>query len=865
MITQRLSPAVSLLAFAAAVGAWLGWPQAARAADLDEGTLAPVVVTGSKASLANAQDIKYLSPTIVDAIVAEDELKLPDHSVGDSLQRVTGIQITRERGESSGVTIRGLSQMETTLNGREVFSAGTGRNLDFTSFPAELVSTIEVHKTPSASQIEGGLGGLINLRTHRPFDFADGVSAFSLRWMHGSAVNQGKPQYSLLLSRRWASEGGSEFGALISLSHQERAFREDQKSAGSPVQRTGLLPGQTVTAPNGTSESASAGTRKRDGLHMAFQWRPSAALELYAEGGVSRLFTRQDTHQINIFPNASATFVPGSVQLFPGTTDLQSITWTNAPVSILAFARDTVDRVSSGAVGGSWKDGPLTLRGDLSHTSSFSSLYFAGIGLSGTAANFTQDLASGSTSVSGTNLQDPANLTVNNVLYRYRPFQGKLSALRFDAEYELGKGFWRQLSAGLRLAQRSANNGANLVFGDTAVSVPASNVTGMLMPYPYASFLEGSGVSSVLDYLTSTLANARDAAALRAAYGIATPLPTGGDPIGVWRIREDTRSGYASLSFASPGLPLDGVLGLRIVHTSSRLAGNQSLSGVISPISIHSSTTDWLPSAQLRYEPLDGWVLRAAAHRSITRPDFNQLSPSITLTPNTVNPLQNQGSGGNPNLQPVRANNLDFAVERYVNANTALHATLFFKQVDGFVTTISQTEFINGAFYQVSRPRNSDRAAIRGLELGYKQFYENLPGWLGGLGLQVNYTYVDSRMPSTLLGQSVPLQNLSKNSYNIIGMYERGPHSVRVAYNWRSRYHSGVSNIVGLGAFPIYTQAYGWLDASYTHRFSRQLSLTVEGHNLLKTVRRSYYGTATRPQSIWTNDLQLAVSLNWRH
>jgi TonB-dependent receptor len=366
------------------------------------------------------------------------------------------------------------------------------------------------------------------------------------------------------------------------------------------------------------------------------------------------------------------------------------------------------------------------------------------------------------------------------------------------------------------------------------------------------------------EYLTSTLNNARDAAALRAAYGIHAALPTGGDPIGVWRIREDVYSGYASVKFASAGLPLDGVLGLRVVQTRSRLDGSQSLSGVVTPLSINNSATDWLPSAHLRFEPSEGWVLRAAAHRSITRPDFNQLSPSITLTPNTVNPLQNQGTGGNPNLQPIRANNLDFALERYIDANTVLHATVFFKQVDGFITTVSQTEFINGAFYQVSRPRNSDPATIRGLELGYKQFYEHLPGWLGGLGLQVNYTYVDSRTPSSLLGQDVPLQNLSKNSFNVVGMYERGPHSARVAYNWRSRYNSSISNIVGLGAFPIYTQAYGWLDASYTYRFSKQLSLTVEGHNLLKTVRRSYYGNSTRPQSIWTNDRQLAVSLTWR-
>jgi TonB-dependent receptor len=831
-------------------------------APVAEAMLDTVTVTASKAALANAQDIKYDASGVVDAIVAEDVLKFPDHSVGDALQRVTGIQITRDRGDSSGLTIRGLSQVETTLNGREVFTAGFGRGLDVADIPVELISAIEVYKTPGPEQIEGGLGGTVDLRTHRPFDFADSVTALGLRWMHGSQVNQGQPQYSLLLSRRWANESGGEFGALVSLSHQARAFREDAKNAGSPTARTDLIAGQSITVPNGTSESASAGERTRDGLHLAFQWRPSAGVELYAEGGVSRLLTRQDTYQINVFP--SSTFAAGSVALFPGTNDLQSITWTNAPVSILSFARDTVDRVSSGAVGGSWQDGPLTLKADLSHASSFNSLYFAGPTLSGTVANFTQDLASGATTISGTDMLDPNNFTVTSVAYRYRPFRGKLSAARFDAEYELGKGFWRRLSGGLRLSQRTANNGANLVYGDTTVNIPASSVTGLLVPYPYSSFLEGRGVVSLLDYLAGGLNDARDPETLRSLYGINTPLQTSGSPTGVWRIREDTRAAYVALNFASTGLPLDGALGLRLVNTTSSQSGNQSVSGVISPIDIRSRTTDWLPSAQLRFEPSDGWVLRATAHRSITRPDFNLVSPSITLTPNSINPLQNQGTGGNPYLRPIRGNNIDVALERYVNPNTALHATFFFKQVDGFITTLSQPELIDGVLYQVSRPRNSDSATIRGIELGYKQFYEQLPGWLGGLGLQVNYTYVDSRTPSALLGQDVPLQNLSKNSYNVIGMYERGPHSARLAYNWRGRFLSSIGNYVGVGALPIYTAAYGWLDASYTYRINKQLSITFEGHNLLKTVRRSYYGSATRPQSIWTNDLQLAVSLSLR-
>jgi TonB-dependent receptor len=261
----------------------------------------------------------------------------------------------------------------------------------------------------------------------------------------------------------------------------------------------------------------------------------------------------------------------------------------------------------------------------------------------------------------------------------------------------------------------------------------------------------------------------------------------------------------------------------------------------------------------LRYRLQEGLYLRGAASKSVTRPSFDQISPSVTLTPNTVNPAQNQGSGGNPALRPVRANNFDVAVERYFNPVTSVFADLFIKKVDGFVTTVSNPEVYDGAVYQVRRPQNTNAADIKGIELGYQQFFDYLPGWMSGLGLQLNYTYIDSRTPSTILGGDVPLMNLSRHSANIVGMYERGKISARVAYNWRDRFLSEIQNIVGVGALPVYTDAYGWLDASLTYRLDDKTSIAIEGSNLLKTMRTSYYGVATRPQSAWLNDRQVSI------
>ena len=102
--------------------------------------LEPMLIVGKHASLASAQEIKQEKLEIVDSVVADDINKLPDFNVTDALSRVTGVQILRDRGEGAGVAIRGLTQMETLLNGREVFTAGAGRTLDFADVHSEMIA-----------------------------------------------------------------------------------------------------------------------------------------------------------------------------------------------------------------------------------------------------------------------------------------------------------------------------------------------------------------------------------------------------------------------------------------------------------------------------------------------------------------------------------------------------------------------------------------------------------------------------------------------------------------------------------------------------------------------------------------------------
>ncbi|MCE4557987.1 TonB-dependent receptor [Pelomonas sp. P8] len=794
---------------------------------------------------------------IVDAVAAGDINKLPDASVGDALQRLTGVQVQRDRGEVSSFAVRGLVQVESLLNGREIFSAGGARTLDPSLIPSEMLAGIDVWKTSAASRLEGGIGGTVDLRTRRPLDFPGPMTLLSLRVPYAELAARGTLQGSLLWSRREAV-GEGVVGLLFNAAQQRRAFREDQKSTGAPTLRSDLVPGIAVVAPAGSTESASQGWRTRQGASALLQWQPGPHAELLAELHVAGLRTRQDTLQVNA--GAGTGFEPGSVALFDGSRELRRVTWTDAPVTMLGFARDTLGRTRQLAITGYFDDDRGRWSADASHSRARDELFFSGPVLAGRAARFTHDLASRVPSTTlDAGLLDPAHLAFTSLAYRVRPFVGELTALRIDRTLHVDAGGLEQLAFGWRGAWRRANNGSGLVFGDVGlVGKNAAQLPDRTQPYPLRHFLDGHSVS-IDQVIMPTLADARDPAGLRQAFGVSTPLPTDGAALGTWRIAE--RSDALYLQADGRHGAFDGHAGLRVVRTSlmARGAQSQPSSGGVVPRQDDAHTTDTLPSLVLRWRASQSLQWRAAWSRTITRPGFDQLSPSLTLLPNSVNAALNTGAAGNPALRAVRSSNVDLAVESAPGLPTAWSVTAFWRHVDGFIASASQPESHDGGVYQVTRPYNSDPARVRGAELAGQWFADE---WLPGAGLRANYTLVASHTPDRRLGYEVPLQNLSRHSVNLIGSYERGPWSGRLAWNWRSRFLSGSTSGVGIGALPVYSRAYGWADGTLAWQSPGGLTLSLEGANLLRTLRLSDYGSATLPQSAWVNDRQWTLALS---
>jgi iron complex outermembrane recepter protein len=812
-----------------------------------------IVVTGVRASLLGAQARKENASQIVDSIVAEDIGKLPDQNTTDALQRVTGVQIERDYGEGSTVLVRGLSQVQTTLNGREIFTAQGARGLNLQDVPAELLSGIDVYKSPSANLIEGGLGGLIDLRTRRPLDFKGFTLSGTAKGNYSDLVDAVTPSISGLIADRWDT-GIGEVGALLNVSYQQRKFRADLISTGTPATSTTIIPGEEVNAPNGAYNVTPIGDRKRLGIDGMLQWKPSADLEVYLEGHFAKFINLNDNYGGSV-GLGGLTAEPGAEQAANG--DIVNVTYLNAPLTVLSYAYDTRDRMVQGAGGFKWTSDRLTLAGDASYTDATGSIIFNAGFTGATIPRFTQDLTAfvPASSANGYDLLSPANTTLSLLTYTKTNNKADQFAGKLDGSYAFDGDILQAIDFGFRYGYRTATSSQDsftLTSGANGADIPSN----LLAPNPAIDFFSkrGQGTPQLSAYLTVPVPLLRDNLTdVQNALGFEETPATPG-PLTFYHVGERTTSLYALARFGRQGSLIDGNIGLRYVHTTERLNGNRTLpnNGGIGPLSVDSSYDDWLPSANVRFNFTDKLKVRLAASKVVTRPNFSDLSPSLTL-----NSTQLNGSAGNPDLQPLRADQLDASIEYYFSRTGSIYAAGFYKDVTNFISIVPSVEEYDGTVYTINRPANNQGGKIKGFEVGYQQFYDFLPGVLSGLGAQANYTFVDSETTSSIAGQTTPLQGLSKHTYNLVGIYEKYGVSARVAYNWRSSYFDSTYLFAGV-AQPSFRRGYGWLAGSISYDVTPHIALQVEGTNLTRTIRRSYYNDLdSRPHETQIDDRQI--------
>lgn len=833
--------------------------------------LQEIVVTGVRKSIGSALDLKKMADQIQDSIVAEDIGKLPDNNVIEALQHVTGVQISRNAAEANQLLIRGLPDIETLLNGREIFTS-TGRFVNLQDIPAELLSRVDVVKSPTAADVAGGIAGVVDVRLHRPFDFNGFEVAGTAMGTHSSLSGKTDPQASLLLSNRWNTSAG-EFGVLADVSYSRDQYKEEildnyisSQSIGPVAASTG--PGGTAYLPLTEGAQSILGDRKRTSVDLATQWRPNSSTELYAEGFYSGYRNDNNNDFFVGLPWICAN--PATATVFPGTDEVKTVT---AGCYDLTSDQSFVPKTDTyqAAIGGSWTGDRVKFTTEVDYTNSHFSQdgYILDTEYNPPPDGYTADFDYNGTgtpymNVTGVSLTDPANFHVRQLYDQWMSQKGNEADWRGDLTFRVDNSWVKSVETGLRFADRFAQNREDNQGGldcrgvadpssptfaalTAAIASPACFTALSALPGTAYHVTSGSqfdgqfGISQWMDADPNWLVD--NIGYLREQFDqSATGAPPPADPTQSFDDREVSYSLYGKMNFfATPGsLPLIGNFGLRLIETQSTMKGNSLI--VSTPNQINytfdyvAAETDkndleLLPSLNTRLQLNDNLFLRFAMSRTVTRPQFAQLDPGLSLSASTAT-LLGSGSSGNPHLSPEKSDNVDLSLEDYFGHQNSLSGALFYRRVNGYIQSAIAPESIAGITYQVTLPTNAPAGHIDGAEVSYTQFFTALPGIWNGLGLQANATYV-----------SGPFQNISKWSYNLIGIYEKGPVEMRVAYNWRSGFDVGPAPGGGQQPGEIYSKAQPWLDLSLGYHVLGGLTVTFDAKNMLNSYYQDYFGS----------------------
>jgi iron complex outermembrane receptor protein len=832
---------------------------------------AVVTVTGVRRAAQTAQKIKQDSDNVIDSIVADDIGKFPDTNVAQTLARVSGIQVRRDAGEANTVLIRGLPGIATLLNGREMFTT-TGRYIKLADIPSTMLQRADVYKSQSADQVEGGIAGVIDVRTNRPFDFKEFTASAQVGAKNKDKAKATDPELSGMVSNRWKT-GIGEVGALFGVSSVKDRFHEERAFQTFPIDKSFAAP--NLTGPDLVGLQDVHGERKRQAANFALQWKPNADLEVYAEGLHSVYKNSDETDFFVGLPwNTSADQI--KVTKIPGTNQTDTINSTNAFTILSTQGRESTSTVAQYAVGANWRVSP-GLRATSEIASTRSKYNWVNPILD---TNLNVENVFVKTNVNGgafaqyqsPGLNDPSKIFLSQFFDRYGRDSGKSTDWRGDVTYTPeADGFFKEFSGGLRYNERSATS---IKSFEGSVAAPGGITMGSIpgLSCGTQEFSENYGTpqwsTPCAGYLINNTSSIRN---IVTGTSAARAL----DPASFFENKEKNYAFYgkSKVGFDLGQFPVEGVLGVRVTKTDSDVNANNSVGDSLVPTTKETSNTEVLPSANFKVTLRKDLMGRFAYSKTMTRPDFGQLNPATAyIKPNGTTNVAT-ASGGNSDLKPFTAQNFDTSLEWYFAPTGSVSGTVFRHNFDGYIMNRVVSESFQGVAYNTTRPFNTDKGHLQGVEVAYQQFYDGLPGWLSGFGLQANATYTEGGVTASENKdiEGKPFAGMSRLSYNIVALYEKAGWSARLAYNWRSKFVDTYADSPdkanpNLASKDLIVKPMSSLDGSLSYKVSDHVSVNLTGTNLLNFKFQDYWSDSKiYPRDTRRYDRTVGLSMNLKY
>ncbi|XLP06294.1 TonB-dependent receptor [Alteromonas marina] len=847
----------------------------------DERETEIIEVTGIRGSQKANINAKRFSNAIVDAITAEDIGKFPDKNVAETLARVPGITIDRDFGEGQGVTIRGVQpdQNLTLVNGQAV---GTGqwfvlsdatRNFNFEILASEMIAGLEVYKSSQADIDEGALGGTVILKTRKPFDLEANSGQVSIEGQYGDIADALDPTLSGLYS--WKNDDET-FGILFSGSYQERTVeRETNEDFGwfgpsipriDPLIEAAVGASQKGAIPWGMGSALFKQDRERVGFDVTAQWAPTDDFDVSVHYLSSTL--KADNVNSNLIGIPFRGIAYTGTETSPGTVSSDNVVESlsmmgvdNRPAWARFIAYDNIFRDGS-----EMSTEILDIEGH----------YIVGDGkfhfqlgtTTGEGENrdfFTEFWASANDPRAAIDFYNPggdnpyidfttaspwlANPTdemwLGGIFDQLNATEDKENYIQIDYEHSVDWGAVTEIKTGIKRRDRS--------FAQSRFRTDLANLApvGEGSLGPASSFWNGDMINVSHDNTNGVAASYffpdKDSM-YNALYSVAecaddtTVLCRRTDAFldeSSFDIEEDITALYAMAKFSGDGFR--GNVGMRYVETDSTSNGYDLTTG--EAVAFDGGYNEWLPSINLSYDLSEDVLLRMAAARVLTRPAPFQLAPAVNLTPET-----SSGSAGNPQLNPLTANQFEVGAEWYFSESSVAAVTVFKKDINDFIFTKTVSREIDGQqINQLRTPENGGSTSIDGIEMQIQHVFDN------GFGGYANYTYTDvadaqvdeavavtdddgNIIGATIATRSVSFPNTSKDSFNVGVFYETDLYSARLNYNYRSEYFIAQTEIGDQ-----FRDEQSQLDAQFSWNVTETITLKAEALNLTDEIWENYY------------------------
>ncbi|MFG6468321.1 TonB-dependent receptor [Roseateles sp. BYS87W] len=905
--------------------ALLGAAGAALAQQAPANQLETVTVTGIRASQEKSLSVKRNADTHIDVISAEDIGKMPDKNVADSLARIPGVTILNSPSGGSGgfderdrVGLRGTnpSLTQTLLDGHSVANgdwfvldqtgAGVGRSVSFSLLPSELVSRVEVHKNASASDIEGGTAGAVNIITRKPLDFAKFLTfEASLGTVYADLPKKSDPQVSALFA--WKNDAKT-FGVLVQAFNEKRHLRRDGVETFAHDGAMSLTPITAASHPTAVAAGIPAGTlfpnlmgsalftqeRERKGGLISAQIKPTNDVDLTVTGFSSKM--NADNYNRNYMLSnmwaLSRNPTVTNVTIDPSTHILTSANYTYATPTIIGVY-DLISRKASA------ETNFLNLEGSFRVSDKLKLSGQAGTS-KGKGKTISQDVYEGDITASSGGFQlkgsgeAPAFNIGNANGAALKPsgtdwifgdqnvvVQDKDTWAQVDGEYTLDMGMLRSLKFGARTSKHDrytdgpiVNQGPNWGTDPFANPLPASAYTEQY-PSNFGSGL-GAGFPTGISYPTADAL-----AAYNAKYSnrdISRRMVTH-----EYSVAEKTTAGYVQGNLEGEGW--SGNVGMRLVRTKSSTlvwvpTSNKTLPGYVpsafaavgpnwtDPSGYYQtyhdrSYTDALPSASVRIDVTPKVVARLSLSRTLTRPDYTALSAAQLLGGYSDPTGKSVGSGtsGNPDLDPIRSTNFDANIEWYFAPRAFVSMGAFHMNIGSYITDgvqrVMASTDVTPAGGQQGSPTNqrvtapfdlttqiNKKASVTGLEFAFETpVFSNF-------GIGANYTYADAHDAS---GHA--LRGAVKHSANLNGFFENDQFSARLNYGYNS------DNFLGRDrGSDYYQRGAGVLSASVGYKLNDHFAFSLDAQNLNDPTLKYYGDFKSQPRAIYKNGRQFYLT-----